>query len=110
MAKFYVGQRVKLVRYAGDKWMGDETGVPSIGTEGRIDEVLFIPAGSIIASSDYYDYCLSVDCHYVCSLDGHGDSWAVNETEIEPLQPEGWKKISWEEMKDLWTPKEISHV
>jgi len=55
MAKFYVGQRVKLVRYAGDKWMGDETGVPSIGTEGRIDEVLFIPAGSIIASSDYYD-------------------------------------------------------
>jgi|SRR6478609_151594 len=101
MAKFYVGQRVKLARPFYQKNL-NITGVIR-----SLHEPFTLTRGG------------KCDCFVNWdngSKDGPGfaeagEPWTGTHTsQLEPIQPEGWKKISWEEMKDLWTPKEISHV
>lgn len=101
MAKFYVGQRVRKVKLCGSSGVCPEM---PLGREGMIVRLYFAERGSETCDGGV----LPADID--CEVDFDGDCRSCAFWQLEPIQPEGWKKISWEEMKDLWTPKELSHV
>ena len=102
MAKFYVGQRVRIKWSNGwPELAGQEGAVAEIGDFERVSE----SNGPYRVAPDCWGSCVAPRA----SLYG-GRKFVPSEEQLEPIQPEGWKKISWEEMKDLWTPKELSHA
>ena len=96
MAKFYVGQRVKLV-YDVEA---------SCGVEGRIVEFVFFKKGTESRSGDILPW--DADC--TVQYDDDGEYYTESTHRLEPIVDDGRRVISWEEMKDLWTPKELNHV
>jgi len=99
MAKFYVGQRVRINSPGGDLH-GMETTIIALDVVGwNRDGTTFIGAGvEAPAGIDMSD------------ADEDFDGYSYEYHELEPIVDDGRRVISWEEMKDLWTPKELSHV
>ena len=94
MARFYVGQRVRVL------WK--RTGPSPPGVEGRVVEIGYWPAGTLAKNGAAYQY--GGQCFVDIGTENLG---LFLFDQLEPIQDPGRQVISWEEMADLWTPEKV---
>lgn len=85
MSKFFVGQRVRLVK--------SESGTVPIGTQGEV--VAIGPRAAEIGMGDCSVVLFGVPCPYA-------DSWVVSFYQLEPILPDGAQPgtLSYQELMD----------
>lgn len=98
MSKFFVGQRVRLVR---------ATRPENVGLEGRINRFEFTPRGTICRTGKP----ATIDCDCVVDYDTAGDC-CDHTSRLEPIIPEGAapSELSYTELMDRLKAGEVECV
>lgn len=91
MSRFYVGQRVRLVRCVYDR--------RNVGREALVKSNYFRPKGTITSLGP-----LLYDTHYIVTCSGNGEEFIVAEWQLEPIT-DSYDVTSWDTC--VWKPEHL---